>query len=251
MNLTVKGRSLVDIRIPDKRDQPHFESDSLIFSQYERNKHLEHIDRNHRLREVDDTATKNTLMAMKRGTERMQNTIDLGLSHLAGPGRVHKQRSKNRPKAHRQRTGDGLLVGFGRPLDNNNTNGMLKPDIPSLAMEKSETIELTLKNGSSHDHFTLKTSADSNDSPEPRDMFSFKQDMFKRHESVLRVEKDQESDSDDARTPWPVSKSDNDDWSDVDEMEIRIHDPFVQRNFKEELEEVVCKEEDFSFQFKK
>eukprot|EP01084_Bolivina_argentea_P155922 271699_1 len=57
--------SLVAIRIPHKHDQPKFNSKSHIFSEYEQTKHLQYVERESNLRQVNNLTTQWTINAMK------------------------------------------------------------------------------------------------------------------------------------------------------------------------------------------
>eukprot|EP01083_Nonionella_stella_P198547 728862_1 len=75
--------SLVDLRIPEKNDQPRFSTRSCIFSEYERTKHLEYLQRETRLQKVTNKTTqltlnaKETLCAETHKDNKMQQEIQL------------------------------------------------------------------------------------------------------------------------------------------------------------------------------
>ena len=231
-NLIEVKKSLVDIRIPKAEDQPQFESDSLVFSEYEKNKHLEHVKRNQRLREVDDYKTEDTYAAMRLGTERMQR-ISLDSKTLE----FEQSPKAKGQKGHLREISDRLSL-FGKDVVTSLAN-----EVNQAKRNNPNTVELTLKNAVPSATFdpaskTPETPEDTNTdfgagivqivAKDDNTLYKFPN---VKHKSVLRVINDQEEDSESGFSDdIPLDNSggaERDDVSDVDEMEIRIHGMFL------------------------
>eukprot|EP01084_Bolivina_argentea_P130442 230265_1 len=82
--------SLIEIRIPEAKDRPKFTSESLIFNEYERDKHKQYVEREMKLASVENYTTEYTLRAMK--TSRGKTAINNNKNNNNNSPRKSKRR---------------------------------------------------------------------------------------------------------------------------------------------------------------
>ena len=242
-NLNKIKPSLVSIRIPKEADQPKFSSSSLVFSQYERDKHLTYVEREKHLTKVDNYATEWTLQVMKtaRGTKR--STTAITPTTTTRQSRTVSDEARRRKKRKRRKRWEKNAEHISADLTNiaKNFHKEEKKRQEYLGNNDDDNIQKKVSFG-----MTLNTQTTFTTETMTEEEFKQSRDTTRSQSGVPSYDKRQsvavsrlfndESESDSSNQEF---EEEDENVSDEDHLEIRIHDPFVHRDLHEELREII------------